>query len=129
MEKDETEAHETDAILDVLRGMNHKTKIKKNLPTPEQQPLTDTQKKILDRLPAEPGFYWVENMLTNERNIAYIDKNSTERTVEHWGHRMQATYGGINAIERWLMNWDILTIIEPYKDPVQYEESSSYGMF
>lgn len=95
--------------------------------TPKE--LTEEQLKILNELPETPGFYWVENIQTQERNIAKIDKSSTDNTVDHWGHKMQATPGGITVIQRWLVNWIILDEIAEPKEGAEYENNEKYGMF
>lgn len=125
------ESEEEDGLAGIVKGMNHDPILgtTNTLPTPQQQPLTPEQLKILTQLPEEPGHYWVENIQTNERNVAYIDKTRTTNTVEHWGHSMNATFGAIAVIERWLMNWTILGKIEPYKEPVEYESNTNFGMF
>lgn len=90
---------------------------------------SEDQRWILGELPETPGHYWVENIQTNERNVAFIDKSIFLGAVNHWGHKMDATHGGIGVIERWLSNWIILDIIEPYKEPSNPENDNTYGMF
>ncbi|MDE4297124.1 hypothetical protein PXK56_18225 [Phaeobacter gallaeciensis] len=99
------------------------------LPSPQIKDLTPEQEKILEELPRQAGFYWVEDVRSNERNVAYIDYARVESIVEHWGHKMDATPGGIGVIERWLMGWTILGPVTPYKEPITYEENANYGMF
>jgi hypothetical protein len=121
-----------DALDPVLKSWNGfiGAKPKRKMPEPDiPADLTPDQKKILNELPDTPGFYWVEDIRSNERNVAYIDKRRTLNAVEHWGHKMDATFGGIAVIERWLMGWSILTEVASYKEPVEYTENANYGVF
>ncbi len=123
-----------DAALDhILKTMGHNPGIKPpppDLPTPEEpEDLTPEQQQILDDLPDEKGFYWIEHNHTSERTVAEIDKTRRDNTVRHWGHDMHARSGSIAVIGRWLDQHMILGPVEPFKDPLSYEENTSFGMF
>lgn len=126
-----TQKEEFEVLGHILKGMNHKPEEwpSDNLPTPEEPDLTPEQLRILDELPDEKGFYWIEHNHTSARTVAVIDKSLKKDTVVHWGHAMHATHSAIAVIERWLDQHTILGPIEPFKDALDYETNTSYGMF
>lgn len=120
------------ALDHILRSMNVKTqqKPRTRLPEPEiPMNLSPEQLKVLAELPEEDGFYWVENIQSNERSIARVTRENGVVVLDHWGHRMTGAPTTVQVIERWLIGWSFLDPVAAYTAPKTYEENERYGMF
>jgi hypothetical protein len=122
---------EENALDGVLDGMAHVEKRPSDsLPKPKPPAeLTQEQKEILDELPDEPGFYWVENNYNRERAVAWIDRNAELGTVKFGYQHMHARPADIGVIDRFLTTWTVLGTCEPFKDTNDYNTNNTFGMF
>lgn len=112
-----------------FEAMNVPRRPSDDLPTPEETELAETQRATLDDLPDEPGFYWCRSSRTGCMRVCRVDKNLSKGTLDAWGHVMDATPGGIDAIQRWLDLWEIHDRIGVPEIKSVYQSNDTFGAF